>query len=154
MVLPLITVLAFHLYKTTFHAGASRRIHALKKKVMTLRHDLTNTSAQDEFARWAKLKRSLDKSVAEFETLSKEQSFSRTVFETQVSWCLRIFMWIAQFILMSMYRYEPIFYIPEGWLGPFTFLLAFPFAPKGSVSVYCWFYACKNVTRRLLQGFQ
>ncbi|TPX36942.1 hypothetical protein SmJEL517_g00971 [Synchytrium microbalum] len=143
----------FEVYKRIFKADASNKIHTLKKEVLTLRHDLTNTSAQDEFAKWAKIRRALDKKVADFEELSKSESSSRASFEAKVSWGLWIFMWIFQMALMTIYSNEPIFYIPDGWLGPFTYLLSLPMAPKGSVSVFYWFYAVKNVTGRILQRF-
>lgn len=60
------------------------------------------------------------------------------------------------------FRRQPVFYLPEDWLGPLTWWLSFPFAPKGaststytrrmplitptgSVSVGVWSIACKRV---------
>lgn len=44
------------------------------------------------------------------------------------------------------YIKQPVFYIPHGWVpGYFELLLAFPRAPKGSVSVQTWGLACASV---------
>lgn len=42
----------------------------LRKQVLQTKADLQATSSQDQFARWAKLRRKLDKEVADLETLS------------------------------------------------------------------------------------
>lgn len=43
---------------------------ALQREVVASRAQLRATSSQDEFARWAKLRRTLDKKVADLEKLS------------------------------------------------------------------------------------
>ena len=68
-----------------------------------------------------------------------------------------------QFVVTWWYRKQPVFYLPEGWLGPLTWWLSLPFAPagtrlccscvhrsfihssSGSVSVGVWQMACKRV---------
>jgi len=68
-----------------------------------------------------------------------------------------------QFVVTWWYRKQPVFYLPEGWLGPLTWWLSLPFAPagtssccsvltihsffslEGSVSVGVWQMACKRV---------
>lgn len=39
----------------------------LRKEVVKLNREMTNTSAQDDFAKWAKLRRQHDKKKAEYE---------------------------------------------------------------------------------------
>lgn len=39
----------------------------LRKEVITLHRDMSNTSAQDDFAKWAKLRRQHDKKKAEYD---------------------------------------------------------------------------------------
>jgi hypothetical protein len=62
----------------------------------------------------------------------------------------RIFLWIfvniPQYGIAWRYRSRPVFWLPQGWFNPIvTWWLAFPFAPKGSVSVMTWTWACKYV---------
>ena len=47
-----------------------KQVTTLKRDIVKGRMDLRNTSAQDEFAKWAKIRRKVDKQVAELETLS------------------------------------------------------------------------------------
>ena len=46
------------------------RQRQLKADILTKKAELLQTSAQDQFARWAKLRRSVDKGLAELEKLS------------------------------------------------------------------------------------
>lgn len=48
-----------------------RNQKALQKEVVKLRAELRGTSSQDEFAKWAKTRRVLDKKVVDLEKLSK-----------------------------------------------------------------------------------
>jgi hypothetical protein len=46
------------------------RQRQLKAELLTAKKELLQTSAQDQFAKWAKLRRSVDKGLAELEKLS------------------------------------------------------------------------------------
>ena len=43
----------------------------LKTEILANKKDLLQTSAQDQFAKWAKLRRSVDKGLADLEKLSE-----------------------------------------------------------------------------------
>jgi hypothetical protein len=43
----------------------------LRKEVVKLHREMTNTSAQDDFAKWAKLRRQHDKKKAEYDQNGK-----------------------------------------------------------------------------------
>ena len=43
---------------------------ALKSEILLNKKELLQTSAQDQFAKWAKLRRSVDKGLADLEKLS------------------------------------------------------------------------------------
>ncbi|KAG5633076.1 GET complex subunit get1, partial [Asterophora parasitica] len=61
---------AYALYLKLFHSSTDARIRSLKKEVLTTKAELLKTSAQDQFAKWAKLRRSVDKGLADLEKLS------------------------------------------------------------------------------------
>lgn len=42
----------------------------MKREVLQLKREMNHTSSQDEFAKWAKLRRRHDKSVEEYEAAS------------------------------------------------------------------------------------
>lgn len=60
-------------------------------------------------------------------------------------------IWISttglQFVVGWWYRKSAVFFLPPGWLGPFTWWLSFPFAPSGSVSCGIWQMACRRVIK-------
>lgn len=82
------------------------------------------------------------------ETAKSEASTdaSRSSFDTSVS-TLR---WLAtnglRFFIQWWYSRRPIFWVPQGWAPYYAeWLLSFPRAPLGSVSVNVWALACAAV---------
>ena len=47
------------------------RQRTLKSEILNNKKELLQTSAQDQFAKWAKLRRSVDKGLADLEKLSE-----------------------------------------------------------------------------------
>ncbi|KAI9204365.1 WRB/Get1 family [Polychytrium aggregatum] len=129
-----------------------RQAEKEKREILDLKNELSSVNAQDEFAKWAKLRRQLDKKVAAFETSGRDRGLQKATFEFQISWGLWLTFWIVKLFLMFTYRASPMFYVRKSWLGPFYYFISLPFAPKGSVSVIYWFFACQNVFTRLLKS--
>jgi len=57
-------------YLRLFHSKLIARQHELKTTTWSTKAQLMATSAQDQFAKWAKLKRSADKGFQDLETTS------------------------------------------------------------------------------------
>jgi hypothetical protein len=53
----------------------------LRKEVVELNREMTNTSAQDDFAKWAKLRRQHDKKKAEYDQNGKHIVHVRSTYE-------------------------------------------------------------------------
>ncbi|KAH9252531.1 hypothetical protein BASA81_009574 [Batrachochytrium salamandrivorans] len=117
----------------------SAKMCQLKAQILDIKTQLSRTSAQDQFAKWAKLQRQHDKLVAEYTTKSNDANAYKIVFQMQVSWGLWALFWILQIGFLMFWRSEAMFYMPRDWVGPFSNWLSFPFAPKGSVSVLIGF---------------
>jgi tail-anchored protein insertion receptor len=58
------------LYTRIFVTGLYNEQNQLKSSIVQTRTELNKTSAQEEFAKWAKLRRRLDKALADLEKLS------------------------------------------------------------------------------------
>lgn len=75
------TTLAYHppqayaVYQRLFNGAKVAQQRSLKTSILNTKKELLETSAQDQFAKWAKLRRKIDKELAELEKLS--ESFSR-----------------------------------------------------------------------------
>jgi hypothetical protein len=71
---------------------------------------------------------------------------SKATFDSSVS-TLR---WLGtnglRFLLQAWYTKQPIFWIPQGWVPYYAeWLLSFPRAPLGSISIQAWCVACAAV---------
>ncbi|KAF8625872.1 hypothetical protein AX15_005156 [Amanita polypyramis BW_CC] len=123
----------------------AKRQRELKKDLLTKKAELLGMSAKDQFAKYMKLKRSVDKGLSDLEKLNSEMAGGKTAFSVKFN----SFIWVCttgmQFLVGWWYRKAAVFYLPAGWFGPLTWWLAFPFAPKGSVSVGIWQMACRRV---------
>ena len=65
---------AFNIYSRIFLSSKSKQQRILRKQVLKDKAELARTSSQDEFAKWARLRRKVDKSLAELEKISMSTS--------------------------------------------------------------------------------
>ena len=61
----------YALYLRIFYSGTVANQRKLKSEILLNKKELLQTSAQDQFAKWAKLRRSVDKGLADLEKLSE-----------------------------------------------------------------------------------
>ena len=61
----------YDLYLRITLSPMAMRQRALKSEILSTKSELLKTSAQDQFAKWAKLRRSVDKGLADLEKLSE-----------------------------------------------------------------------------------
>ncbi|KAG8944181.1 GET complex subunit get1 [Tulasnella sp. 424] len=141
--------LAYALYQRLFNGAKVAQQRSLKTSILNTKKELLETSAQDQFAKWAKLRRKIDKELADLEKLNSELGSTKTAFSIKFHTAIWIFTTGAQMVLGWWYRKTPVFYLPKGWFGPFTWWLSLPFAPAGSVSCGAWQMACKRVITML-----
>ncbi|KZS98616.1 hypothetical protein SISNIDRAFT_448894 [Sistotremastrum niveocremeum HHB9708] len=148
--------IAYSMYQSIFNASTVKRQKALQNEILTTKKELLQTSAQDEFAKWAKLRRKVDKGLADLEKLNSELSSAQTSFSLTFKSVIWILTSGAQLAVGWWYRSQAVFYLPPGWLGPATRLFSLPFAPAGSVSCWAWQMACKrviNIGERIAKDF-
>ncbi|KAA1473955.1 hypothetical protein DENSPDRAFT_840496 [Dentipellis sp. KUC8613] len=139
--------LTWEAYLRIFKSGVAARQRKLKTEILAKKAELLQTSAQDQFAKWAKLRRSVDKGLADLEKLNAELSGAKTSFSLRFNSVLWIMTTGLQFVVGWWYRKAAVFYLPPTWLGPLTWWLSLPFAPAGSVSCGVWQMACRRVLK-------
>ncbi|KAF9512529.1 hypothetical protein BS47DRAFT_1330276 [Hydnum rufescens UP504] len=148
---PLLLDLCFSLYTYVFDPKAATRLKSLKTSILVDQKSLAQTSSQDQFAKWAKLRRKVDKGFADLDKLNAEMASVRSAFAIRFNSILWIVTNGSQLFIGWWYRKQAVFYLPPGWFGPAEWWLALPFAPKGSVSCGAWQVACRRAIR-LLEG--
>ncbi|KAK6333950.1 GET complex subunit get1 [Orbilia blumenaviensis] len=122
-------------------------------EVLKIRKEMATTSSQDEFAKWAKLRREHDKKVAELEKLSETVATQSARFKQVVSTARWILFSALGFFIQLWHRKEPVFWLPRGLLPDYVeWGLCFPQAPRGSVSVNIW-SACTAVMAGLISAW-
>ncbi|KAI9266739.1 CHD5-like protein-domain-containing protein [Phascolomyces articulosus] len=85
----------------------------------------------DEFAKWAKMRRKLDKGMADLEKLNSDIAFTKAAFELRAKSVLWFFVHGTRTIIAFWYTRRAAFYLPKGWFGPAEWFLWMPLAPRG-----------------------
>ncbi|KAF3014521.1 hypothetical protein G7054_g8006 [Neopestalotiopsis clavispora] len=131
--------------ETSKSAGKRRDVQT---EYMKVRRDLNATSSQDEFAKWAKLRRQHDKLMEQLEKLKSSHDATKAKFDSSVGAVRWVFTRGLKFILPFWYAKQPMFWLPKGWFPYYAeWVLSFPRAPMGSVSIVSWQMACTVVIK-------
>ncbi|KAK6533829.1 GET complex subunit get1 [Arthrobotrys megalospora] len=143
----------WRIYTQIVPSSASADAETLRRQqteILKIRKEMATTSSQDEFAKWAKLRREHDKRVAELEKLSETVAAHKMQFGRIISTVRWLLFSALGFFIQFWYRREPVFWLPRGWLPDYVeWGLCFPQAPLGSVSVNVW-SACTAATAGLI----
>ncbi|KAI9697022.1 MAG: GET complex subunit get1 [Candelina mexicana] len=129
----------------------SKAVHdqsRLRSEVLRLKKEMNSTSSQDEFAKWAKLRRQHDKVLADYDKTTESLNGSKASFDSTVT----VARWLStnglRFFLQFWYARQALFWIPQGWLPSYVeWMLSFPRAPRGSISIQVWGIACASVVQ-------
>ncbi|PHH74893.1 hypothetical protein CDD82_4726 [Ophiocordyceps australis] len=126
-------------------AKAATEQRKLQAEYLNVRRDLNATSSQDEFAKWAKLRRRHDKLLEQLDAAKKGLDASRSKFDSSLTAARFLMTKAPQYLLPFWYGKEPMFWLPYGWFPYYgEWILSFPRAPMGSVSATSWQLACTS----------
>ncbi|KAH9881413.1 GET complex subunit get1 [Plenodomus lingam] len=129
-------------------SGSAQKVQKLKREIVQLKRELGNTSPQDNFSKWAKLDRQHNKAVAEYQKLDASLRTHQTTFTSAVSTLRWIGTQGLRFALQFWFAKSPMFWIPTGWVPYYAeWILSFPRAPLGSVSINIWGIACASMIK-------
>jgi hypothetical protein len=139
-----------------------------------LKRELGNTSPQDNFSKWAKLDRQHNKAVADFQKIGMHPHVTlctplrtfvdifiadgslrthQATFTSGVSTLRWLGTQGLRFILQFWFAKSPMFWVPAGWLPYYVeWMLSFPRAPLGSVSINVWGVACASMIALASEG--
>ncbi|MDI1487207.1 MAG: GET complex subunit get1 [Ramalina farinacea] len=118
----------------------------LRRDVVRLKREMNATSSQDEFAKWAKIRRAHDKRLAEYDEISNNLKGFQQKFTSAATTLRYISTTGLRFLLQFWYAKAAMFWIPQGWVPWYVeWMLSFPRAPMGSVSIQVWGISCASV---------
>lgn len=147
-----------------FHRPTLTHQRRLKKELFETRQVLNQTSSQDQFAKWAKLRRKVDKTLADLEAVNNTLASSKSSLGLLIKATMFTLSTLVPFVVTTWFRKTPIFWLPPGpqqagqsrgllaavgpagaWLGPLGWVVSLPSAPRGSVSATVWSQVCSRV---------
>ncbi|KAM3837720.1 guided entry of tail-anchored proteins factor 1 isoform 2-T2 [Vipera latastei] len=125
----------------------------MRSDIHSMKQELSTISMMDEFARYARLERKINKMTDKLKTHVK----TRTAQLAKIKWVINIVFYILQGALMISliwkYYSEPVTLLPSKWLAPLERLVAFPTGVAGGVGITCWLVVCNKVVAIMLYPF-
>lgn len=125
----------------------------LRNEVLRLKKEMNAISAQDNFAKWAKVRREHDKAMAAHDQKASDVSAHRNSFDTKANAARWVMTSGMQMFLQFWHAKTPVFTYPRGWLPwPVEWILGFPRCPYGAVSINVWSMTCGTVIALIGNG--
>uniref|UniRef100_A0A8C5DDI3 Guided entry of tail-anchored proteins factor 1 n=1 Tax=Gouania willdenowi TaxID=441366 RepID=A0A8C5DDI3_GOUWI len=117
----------------------------MRAEIQEMKKEQCSISMMDEFARYARLERKINKTTDKLKTHVK----SRTAQQAKMKWVVNIVFYILQAALMISliwkYYSDPVTVVPSRWIAPLERLVAFPTGVAGGVGITCWLVVCNKV---------
>uniref|UniRef100_A0A3P9JPX1 Guided entry of tail-anchored proteins factor 1 n=1 Tax=Oryzias latipes TaxID=8090 RepID=A0A3P9JPX1_ORYLA len=117
----------------------------MRTEIQGMKMEQSSISMMDEFAKYARLERKINKTTDKLKTHVK----SRTAQQAKVKWVVNIVFYISQAALMVSliwkYYSDPVTVVPSRWIAPVERLVAFPTGVPGGVGITCWLVVCNKV---------
>ncbi|KAL5011067.1 hypothetical protein ScPMuIL_013372 [Solemya velum] len=121
----------------------------LRSEVLDLKSEQNRVSMTEEFAKYMKLQRSIDKLTEKVKVLGSSRSQKKTLLTMVVKIAIYIVHAITMVTLILLYRNDPLLLLPPGWFSPVQKIIAFPTGVPGGVGVTCWIVVCSTVIPRI-----
>ncbi|XP_064834345.1 guided entry of tail-anchored proteins factor 1-like isoform X1 [Oncorhynchus masou masou] len=124
----------------------------MRAAIQAMKKELSSINMMDEFARYARLERKINKMTDKLKTYVK----SRTGQQTKIKWVVNIVYYILQAVLMISLIWkhyaDPVTVLPSKWISPLERMVAFPSGVAGGVGITCWLVVCNKVVAIILQA--
>jgi len=120
----------------------------LEQQVSQLQRDKLLINMTDEFAKYAKTERKINKINEQLKKIKSQRNDAASKYQ----WGVRVAFHIIQVIifvqLIWRWRTEPLVVIPNEWVWPLDSFIAFPSGIEGGVGITCWLLVCRSVLSR------
>ncbi|KAI5957477.1 GET1 [Candida theae] len=146
---PTIQSLVWNIYSSSPLLAQSKSIKqyaAKQHEIRTLTHEQRLISAQDEYARWTKLNRKLDKLKVELQELNESLGSEKARVNSLTNSLIWISTVLPIWVMRFLFRKTQLFYIRAGILPHYLeWWLALPFSQTGAIGLTCWMFAVNYV---------
>lgn len=131
--------------------SAFLELGAARDELNTVNREKRKISAQDEYAKWTKLNRRVDKLTADIkkleETISEDKSKVDKIVGILLTFTTSIPIWFSRF----WFRKQVLFYLPKGVLPhSVEWIMALPFFKTGAVGLTIWMTGINKVLSALI----
>ncbi|KAI5960601.1 GET1 [Candida pseudojiufengensis] len=128
------------------------------KEYTTKQHELSqlikqqkSISAQDEYAKWTKINRSIDKLKQELIKLQEINSLEKSSIDNITKIAITIITTIPIWFLRIFCRKNALFYLRTGIFPNYLeWILALPFFKSGIIGLTCWMFCVNYVLDNLV----
>lgn len=119
-----------------------------------MKGELSKLNMVSEFAQYARLERRINGLTEDFKSKSKKKQDTFW----KISIAANILFYVSQVLifgsLLICYRSVPLLQLPEEWVFPCGYILAFPSGIPGAVGVTVWIVVCRNVVSKVSAELQ
>ncbi|XP_031571064.1 tail-anchored protein insertion receptor WRB-like [Actinia tenebrosa] len=107
-------------------------------------------SAQDEFAKYARLQRKIDKLKDEVNSFGSERRKAEGKHKLISKVLIMMSIFAIHITFLIMYRKDPVIILPHQWFYPFTFILSLPTGISGAIGLPCWMLTCNKIIEKII----
>lgn len=119
----------------------------LRRQVCDLKAELGSINMVDEFAKYAKIQRKINKVTDELSHQAQVRSTYTFKVRIIVTAVLYAIMGFSLLYLMIYYNSVPILQLPSKWLYPLNRFLALPSDVPDGIGIPAWLLVCHTVGR-------
>ncbi|ELU05265.1 hypothetical protein CAPTEDRAFT_206893 [Capitella teleta] len=124
-----------------------------REEMKLLTKELTTINMANEFVRYARIERKINKLKTGIAETSKKNAQSALIVKVVVYSLFNIIRVVSFIYLIISYRYEPVLELPTDWLSPFGYFLSLPIGSTGCISLFVWIATCRAVMNTGLEVF-
>ncbi|XP_061176688.1 guided entry of tail-anchored proteins factor 1-like [Saccostrea echinata] len=120
----------------------------IRSEIKDLKVEQDTISMTEEFAKYAKIQRKIDKHTAEIKRLATARNNKIAVINIGVKVGIYVVQALTMLVIILTNRSEPLLMFPESWFYPFHKIVSFPTGVPGGLGVTCWIIACSTAVNK------
>ncbi|KAL9968920.1 hypothetical protein ACROYT_G021070 [Oculina patagonica] len=130
--------------------GEEQNTKHVRDTIIQLKSEQLRISAQDEFARYMRLQRQINKLSEELSQLVKQRA-SKILRRRKILTAICMGLLAACHIaFLFTYRKDPVVVLPVEWFHPLNTILAFPTGIVGAIGLPCWIITSNKIISSVL----